>query len=205
MPRLAVVDDDPTMLELLVDVVAEHNWEMLHVPEGDTVPEVVRHELPDAVLLAVGPVMAPTRWDLLHRLLAEPATAAIPIIIWSSDPRQFKDQRAWLETHQIPILSKPFELNDLYHHLDHVLRRSGLPSVPQRMGERTHQTRSAVNGPLNEYAVPVTNARTGQEHDVVVLAHGPTDAQTDALHWMFEHHQWRHCTAAVPRQPGSTT
>jgi CheY-like chemotaxis protein len=118
MPRIAVVDDDTTMLELMAEIVGEHDWDILPVQDTHTINDVARHEQPDAVIFDFCPGMLSTRWELLHRLKTEPATASIPVIIWLSDPRQFADQHEWLAAQNIPILSKPFELVDLHAHLD---------------------------------------------------------------------------------------
>lgn len=60
--------------------------------------------------------------------------------------------------------------------------------------------RSGMDSAGAEYRVLVTNEQTGAEHDVLVHANGPVDAQTDAVHWMFAQHHWRYCTASAPRR-----
>lgn len=41
MPRIAVVGADPTMLELMAEIVGDHGWDMFPVQDGQTVNEVV--------------------------------------------------------------------------------------------------------------------------------------------------------------------
>src|SRR5947209_8378045 len=118
MPRIAVMDDDPTLLELITDIVRERGWEMLPVTDDATITAIAGREALNAVLVGVHPAVRDARWELLHRLKASPTTSSIPLILWSSDTRMFQDHQEWLDEHQVRILARPFELSDLYAHLD---------------------------------------------------------------------------------------
>jgi CheY-like chemotaxis protein len=118
LPRIAVVDDDPTLLELMTDIVRERGWEMLPVKDDATITAVAGQEALVAVLVEIHPAVRDARWELLHRLKADPATSSIPLILWSSDTRMFQDHQEWLDAHQVLMLARPFELTDLYAHLD---------------------------------------------------------------------------------------
>ena len=122
MPRIAVVDDDPSMLALMAEVVRECEWDMLPVQDSDTVNDVARQYRPDAVLFDFHAGVMQPRWEPFRRLKAKPDTSSIPVIIWSSDSGLFADRREWLAQHVIPILTKPFELVDLFAQLELICR-----------------------------------------------------------------------------------
>jgi CheY-like chemotaxis protein len=195
MPRIAVVDDNASILELMAEIGRDHDWEILPVRDRYSVNDVAIHEQPDAVIFDFYPGTLNTRWELLRQLRTEPATASIPVIIWSTDTGQFAEKQEWLDVQHIAILSKPFELGDLYAHLD-LLR---VDNVRSRMGISDHGYAETARASA-EYRVLVTNEQTGAEQDVSVYSSGPDDAQTDAVRWMFAQYQWRHCTASVPRR-----
>jgi len=49
--RIAVVDDDQTLLELLHDFFSDQGWELLACPDGDTAFDRLKGEAPDVMLL----------------------------------------------------------------------------------------------------------------------------------------------------------
>jgi CheY-like chemotaxis protein len=121
MPRIAVVDDDPRALELAAEIVQGRGWDVLPVHGSPTVGEVVGRAKPDAVIFDFHTGVMGTAWELLERLTDDPATCSIPLMIWSADFRSFEGKQEWFDAHHIPVLSKPFELEDLYAQLDRLL------------------------------------------------------------------------------------
>lgn len=77
-PRILVVDDEPTNLQLLRQIL-QNQYRLLFAKDGARTLELARQERPDLILLDV---MMPgmTGFETCRRLKAEPLTAAIPVI-----------------------------------------------------------------------------------------------------------------------------
>jgi CheY-like chemotaxis protein len=121
MITVAVIDDDPTLLDLMGELLQERDWSMLPLPDGHTASESVRQALPDVVLLDVRLHGDRTGWDILDELRAGAETGTIPIIIWSGDARLVEEKREWLREQSVLVLAKPFDLDNLYECLDQAL------------------------------------------------------------------------------------
>jgi CheY-like chemotaxis protein len=121
MITIAVIDDDQPLLDLMAEVLDERHWAMLAVPDVATAVEALKGARPDAILLDVRLHGRQRGWDVLEQLQAEPETRTIPVVIWSSDVHCLDDEWAWLADHRIPVLSKPFDLDEMYACLDRAL------------------------------------------------------------------------------------
>ena len=81
--RVLLVDDQPFFLGLAEDMLAPAGFEVLTAPNGTVGLEVALAERPDAILLDVEmPEM--DGLETCRRLKANPATAAIPVVILTS-------------------------------------------------------------------------------------------------------------------------
>ena len=60
-------------------------------------------------------------WEILQQLTIHPATRTIPLILWTGDQERVAAHADLLHWQQIPVLSQPFELDDFYITLHHVL------------------------------------------------------------------------------------
>jgi CheY-like chemotaxis protein len=121
MITIAVIDDDQPLLDLMAEVLDERHWTMLAVQDPATAVEVLKRARPAAILLDVRLHGRQRGWDVLEQLQAEPNTRMIPVVVWSGDVHRLDEKRAWLADHHIPVLSKPFDLDEMYACLDQAL------------------------------------------------------------------------------------
>ena len=122
-PTVLVVEDDPTILQLL-----EVNFEMegfivLRAEDGEQGLAVARESHPDVV---VSDVMMPkmSGLELVRALKASNDTKAIPVILLSAKA-QGADVRQGLEAGADDYVTKPFEPLDLIDRVSAVLLRNG--------------------------------------------------------------------------------
>jgi two-component system phosphate regulon response regulator PhoB len=122
-PTVLVVEDDPTILQLL-----EVNFEMegfivLRAEDGEQGLTVARESRPDVI---VSDVMMPkmSGIELVRALKAAPDTKAIPVILLSAKA-QGTDVRMGLEAGADDYVTKPFEPLDLIDRVSAVLSRHG--------------------------------------------------------------------------------
>jgi CheY-like chemotaxis protein len=121
MITIAVIDDDQPLLELMAEVLDERHWTILAVRDVATAVDVLKRARPDAVLLDVRLSGRQRGWEVLEQLQAEPDTRTIPVVVWSGDVPRLGEKRAWLADHHIPVLSKPFDPDEMYACLDQAL------------------------------------------------------------------------------------
>jgi CheY-like chemotaxis protein len=112
-PTVLVVDDDPVVVALLAEALAARGYRVL-AALGAQALRLAREARPAVVLLDLQmPQMDGA--EVCRRLRAEPATAAIPIILISADERPGTATGALAVDDRLP---KPFDLNDLLAAVD---------------------------------------------------------------------------------------
>jgi CheY-like chemotaxis protein len=129
--RILVVDDDPSIRYLLRLILEGEGYEILEAGQGEAALEMIRvNPVPDIVMTdLMMPVMGGV--DLIHRLRAEPRTAAIPIVVVSSNAEAAQSLQASGLVNA--IVSKPFTAVRL---ADHIRAVAGNPTSGQPMESR---------------------------------------------------------------------
>jgi DNA-binding response OmpR family regulator len=120
-PTVLVVEDDPVILRLLEVNFEMEGFGVLLAHDGAEGIEVARREVPDVI---VTDVMMPgtSGLDLVRTLKAEPATAAVPILLLSAKA-QAADVQTGLESGADDYVTKPFEPVDLVDRVNALLER----------------------------------------------------------------------------------
>lgn len=78
--RILLVDDDPTLLEVLTTVLDLEELDVIPASAGDTALEIAGRQTLDMVICDVG-MPAPDGLEVCRRLKADPATAHLPVIL----------------------------------------------------------------------------------------------------------------------------
>jgi CheY-like chemotaxis protein len=118
-PHIVVVDDSPEIQSLLQTLLEEKQWIVTGCMDGDSAVACVREQQPDIVLLDLTLRGSKSGWDVVQTLLDDPATAGIRVVLLTGDVRGVQAHAAWLEQHHIPVIPKPFDLDDILEKLDH--------------------------------------------------------------------------------------
>jgi DNA-binding response OmpR family regulator len=107
-PRIAVVDDDPRLRQILQMFLTVQGYDVAIAEDGRRGLEMISNETPDLVILDV---MMPGMdgIELCRRLRSIPETKAVPIVIYTalSDEDDVERARAAGANH---MLTKPFNL-----------------------------------------------------------------------------------------------
>src|SRR5690606_21424227 len=122
-PTVLVVEDDPTILQLLEVNFEMEGYIVLRAEDGEQGLAVARDSRPDAI---VSDVMMPkmSGLALVQALKASADTKAIPVILLSAKA-QGSDVRMGLEAGADDYVTKPFEPLDLIDRVNAVLLRNG--------------------------------------------------------------------------------
>ncbi len=119
MPRrIAVVDDEPSILDLLQEVLADEGYEAYLFPGGAADYPRVRDLAPDAIILDIRMEDSWTGWNMLDRMRRDDVLGATPVIVCSGDLPLLRERAADLERLGAAVLVKPFDLDDLLALLD---------------------------------------------------------------------------------------
>src|SRR5690242_20429554 len=83
---ILVVDEDPPYLAMVRDFLSEESYARVLCVPGDSAEETIRRERPRLVLLDVHAAWLAWGLQLIDRLRRDPLTAAIPIVICTTNP-----------------------------------------------------------------------------------------------------------------------
>lgn len=121
-PLIAVVDDDPDILELLSIHLKKAGMRVRSFPEGDSFLRFLHHDVPDLVVLDL---MLPDRdgIDICRSLRMEERFRAVPVIMVTARSDEV-DKILGLEIGADDYITKPFSPKELVARVRAVLRRS---------------------------------------------------------------------------------
>ena len=127
MPRILVVEDDPDISELIAHYLTRAGHDVDRLAHGGEAPRRVRESPPDLVVLDL---MLPGLDGLMvcQALRADPATAAIPIIMLTARGEE-TDRVTGLELGADDYVTKPFSPKELVARIAALLRRSSRPAA----------------------------------------------------------------------------
>ncbi len=125
MPRVLVVDDDPTVREVVLSYLRSGSYDVVEAADGETALSVVGHQRPDLVVLDV---MLPgvDGLEVCRRLRAQ---GDLPIILLTALGSE-EDRVVGLELGADDYLTKPFSPRELVLRVGSVLRRAGENARP---------------------------------------------------------------------------
>jgi two-component system alkaline phosphatase synthesis response regulator PhoP len=120
--RILVVDDDREIVRMVRGYLEQAGYAVMDANDGETALHLLRRERPDLVLLDL---MLPKRdgWELTRLMRADPALAAIPIIMLTA---RFADgdKIVGLELGADDYITKPFNPRELLARVRAILRIS---------------------------------------------------------------------------------
>lgn len=109
MKKILVVDDNESILEMLRELLEIKGFEVQLLSAGNTVRDVVEHEMPDIVLLDIL-LGRHNGMDICKSIKENPSTSKVPILMMSAMERPLY----LIGQKEVPddFIAKPF---DIYH------------------------------------------------------------------------------------------
>lgn len=104
--RVLLIEDEPNIIEAISFILSRDGWTVHTHADGATAAQRVRALPPDLVILDV---MLPGRsgFDILRDLRADPATAALPVMMLTARS-QTRDREMALQLGVTRFMAKPF-------------------------------------------------------------------------------------------------
>jgi DNA-binding response OmpR family regulator len=129
-PRILVIEDDDSLLELYQQLLQEEGYEVsLSSTTFEDVTEVERLH-PDLVLLDVKISGPDDGFTLLERLRSYLPTHCLPIMLCTAaTASQVRKRVADLQQQGVPVVYKPFEIEELCHTIRLALRSAEAAGV----------------------------------------------------------------------------
>lgn len=110
---VAVVGDDPTLANLIVEVLDLGGFDTLVISNLAAAAARIATVRPAAVLLDVRIEHREDYWRIVEQIGADSRTAGIPVVICTADEGFLREHASGLAARGVPCLSKPFEIDDL--------------------------------------------------------------------------------------------
>ncbi len=130
--KILIVDDDPSMVGLISQVLSSKGYEVLESNNGQDALRLLYSQKPDLVLLdVVMPVM--DGWQTCSRI--RDISAAIPIIMLTGQRKTEEDVAQGLDYGADDYLIKPVGNKELAARVQAMLRRAELPSSVEDQGK----------------------------------------------------------------------
>ena len=105
-PTVLVVDDEPSIADLLCEFLEDAGYRALLARNGRSGLAIARRERP-ALVITDRNMPGIDGMDLLRRLRSSPVTSNIPVVIMSSTRPNTEGAE------RVPFLAKPFDLDDM--------------------------------------------------------------------------------------------
>lgn len=120
-----VVDDEPTIRELISLNLEAEGLTVHTAANGDDGEALARREVPDVIILDV---MMPGRdgYDVLRSLKSVEATRHIPVVLLTAKATDEEVWHGWTSGADY-YMTKPFNIEDLLHYLNVIFEGSSRP------------------------------------------------------------------------------
>lgn len=114
MARIAVIEDDASLSRLMREALGEEGHQVLsYVQPGIDTIEHLKAIRPDLVIIDANLTQQLSGWDLIERIKEEPELAGWPLMLSTGDRRAVVNHHELLERYHIPVLAKPFDIEQL--------------------------------------------------------------------------------------------
>jgi CheY-like chemotaxis protein len=111
--RIALVNDVPEYLQLIVDYLSAEGYEILTIPNHQHAFEQIQESNPDIIICDVTFDNEQRGFALIDMLYLEPKTRDIPFILCASATQRVQEVSPALAAKNITWLEKPFEIEEL--------------------------------------------------------------------------------------------
>ncbi|GAA6622169.1 adenylate/guanylate cyclase domain-containing protein [Scytonema sp. NUACC26] len=135
--KVLVVDDTPTALDWLVNVLQKNNYEVLLARNGCSALEIARTKLPDLILLDI---VLPdlSGYNICLHLKAFPQTSEIPII-FTSRLKEGLDIAKAFHVGGVDYIIKPFQVEEILARVHNQLSQRYLQKILQQQTKLLYQ------------------------------------------------------------------
>ena len=125
-PRILVVDDDPTVVDIATTVLGSASYDVAAVRTGADALRLARKERFDLVLLDIN-MPGMDGWETLRLIKADEEIRDLRVVMFSVKG-EIRDKVHGLQGGAVDYLTKPFEVDELLSRVGRVLGEGGNPA-----------------------------------------------------------------------------
>jgi CheY-like chemotaxis protein len=122
--RVLVINDDESILELFKLILESEGFEVFSSEEAIENISDVEHMQPDLVILDLKMGMQQEGWTMMQKIRMYPPTQHIPMILCTAALNEVREQEGTLQDKGIPVVYKPFSIDELLQAINVVLSSS---------------------------------------------------------------------------------
>ena len=146
MTKILIVDDEPGIVELLVEYLEDRDYEVVTAEDGATAVAQIYREKPDVVLLDLMlPVM--NGYGVLQELRQNPQSKNLPVVMLT-DVSPSEGEQAAVELGVTHYMSKPWQLSSLEAVIRVALREAGASGWSKPSTDHLHNVKQFQLGPV---------------------------------------------------------
>ncbi len=169
---IMVVDDNPSNLKLLEDMLHQHGYEIRLLPRGRLAVAAAEQEPPDLILLDINmPEM--NGYDVCRVLKSNPRLADIPVIFLSALDST-EDKVKGFQAGGIDYISKPFQFEEVEARVETQLQVRRARQAEHDLLERTLGGAVGTLWELVQLTSPMLALRSGSIRNIVLWITGQT-------------------------------
>jgi CheY-like chemotaxis protein len=120
MTHILVVNDSMEFLQLMEELLTDEGYTVSLVETGAGTRAAVKQLRPDLLILDVR-LPDISGFEVLNLLKLDPETGSIPVLLCTAAIRDVQAQQAILAERGVPILFKPFDLEELLRAIRQIL------------------------------------------------------------------------------------
>ena len=126
---IAVVDDDPGILQMMELILEEEGYRVIAWSEGVTAYEMLRRERPDALVLDLRMELPDSGLIVLEAIRKDALLGDLPVIVCSAEGPGLMRHSDRLENDGCAVLPKPFGPDELLGKIEQALERGASREV----------------------------------------------------------------------------
>jgi len=132
MVNIAVVNDDIDFIDAIKILLTEFgDYKVTVIHEGEKAYHILKKKQPHLVILDIRMDTPHRGWSILDLLKLDPRTNRIPVVVCTATTLN-EEKTNWLKKHNISLLLKPFEINDLKTLVDIMLQPPTEPHLTKK-------------------------------------------------------------------------
>lgn len=158
-PLVVIVEDDQNFADILNDYAKDHGYDAIMVHEGTNAAQIVKDNMPDAVILDI---MLPGKdgWQILREIKDDADTSSIPVHLMSAGEAAANKVR---KEGAISFMKKPINTETLDKLFADMMSQSGV-KFKQILLVEDHEAQSqALKDLMQKQGITVDQAFTGEQ------------------------------------------
>ena len=119
--RILVIDDERSILDLFRTILEPEGYTIHLSQSASEALSAVEHVQPDLIILDMKLGQQNDGMLLLQQLKSYPPTKDIPLLLCTAALNKVREHEETLRQQDIPVLSKPFDIDELLHQVEQLL------------------------------------------------------------------------------------